>query len=194
MSTVAYQFNADGSFLARTKYPGPAPDNVLPTEGKLLFITSDVDEISYVPGRVWATIAGGIVESIHEEPGPAAIYLHIFITGADGQDPPGCNVDGTNPLQISGALRQGEHPASAVVPVSLPFLVPVRRSDRREYDVKRITLVAGEFGPVDYSGNPAGDPGVCEILERDLEPVTDGGQTYIVKIVGSTKFKLYGEL
>jgi len=152
------------------------------------------DEQYAAAQQATATIVDGQVESVAWPQAAPEVWLHITITGGDGEDPPGAPIDGSAPLQVSAALRQTSDPASAIIPVSRSYRITIRTDTGEVYGVKKITLANGEMGPVSFSGDAAKGEAVCNILESDFEQVEAGGTTYTVRLAEPVTFKLFEAL
>ncbi len=142
--------------------------------------------------RLTATIEDGQVTAVTAAP-PKEVWLHVAITGGDGDDPPGILNDGTDALSITATLRATVDPASPVIPVSGTWRVTVRDDTGAIYDVVKVQMNAGV---VSASYTTTSRPAVCELREQDFTPVPDpaGGEPYTVRLAGQAAWKVYREL
>lgn len=202
--------NAPGWLIHRSPLAMPVQNRPHPPEDKILtqaasnfgvgagnlaayWIVSDSEAQTIAEAAgVDVSFDGTEISSVSATVPPSEVWLHVSIAGGDGEDIPGANLDDSNPLEISMVLRQTQDPASAVIQVNRSYRITVRDTDGVIYDVRRVVLVDGEVGPVDYSGNS--HAAVCEVLESDFEPVTVGATTYKVRLAQPVKFKFYQNL
>lgn len=153
---------------------------------------AEARSIQAIPSLV-ATIEDGQVVDMQTPPSDPEVWLHLSVTGGDGEDPPGAPTDGTNPLSVSAVLRATDDPASSILTgVNRSYRITVRDDRDATYDVRKITLVDGEMAPVNYSGT--GQPAVCEVLESDFEQVKAGDTLYTVRLAERVRFKFFGTL
>lgn len=132
----------------------------------------------------------GAVASLSVSPTPT-LWLHVALSGGDGDTPPGIKNDGTDALSVSVALRSGQDPSSPVVPVTGAWRITIRDDTGAIYDVVRITLTDGQ---ANFSYTTTGRTGLCRLDERDLAPLTAGEATYRLRLARPVEFKVYREL
>lgn len=151
------------------------------------YITTDAALGGADPRELRGTIVDGQVVGMEVVTEPA-VYLHLGISGGDGDTPPGIVNDGVAAIQVDIALRASADPGSPVLPVSGDWRVTIRDDTGAIYDVVRLTITNGQ-AQVSYTSNQR--PAVCQVLERDFYPVTVGGVSYQVRLAGSAEFKVY---
>ncbi len=142
-------------------------------------------------GEITATLDDqGAVSSLNVSPTPT-LWLHVSLSGGDGDSPPGIKNDGTDALTVSVALRAGPEADAQLVPASGAFRVTVRDDSGAIYDVVKISLSNGQ-GSFSYTTD--GRPGVCRLEEGDLAPISAGGTTYRLRLAQPVEFKVYREV
>jgi len=168
-------------------------DQITPADVAVFPLATQADIDAYrgalAAGGITLTWSGDAITGWSDAP---SVYLHFTIAGGDGDDPPGANIDGSNPLQISVALRQTADPASPIINKTATWRITIRGENGGVYDVRKITLTNGTAGPFNYSG--IGLAAACEIRQSDFDPITAGDTTYNVNIVGHLWFKFYSTL
>jgi len=132
----------------------------------------------------------GAVTSLDVSPTPT-LWLHVSLSGGDGDTPPGIKNDGTDTLTVNVALRAGPEPEAPLVPASGSFRVTVRDDTGAVYDVVKVSLASGQAS---FAYTTGGRPGLCRLEERDLAPLTAGDTTYRLRLAQPVEFKVYREL
>jgi hypothetical protein len=132
----------------------------------------------------------GAVTGLSVQPTPT-LWLHVSLSGGDGDTPPGIKNDGADALTVNVALRAGPEPDAQLVPANGGFRVSVRDDSGAIYDVVKVSLSDGQ-GSFSYTTD--GRPGVCRLEEGDLAPITAGDTTYRLRLANPVEFKVYREL
>lgn len=143
------------------------------------------------PESLAATLEGGQVVEVGPAPTGPEIWLHLAITGGDGDTPPGVKNDGVDALAVAATLRVGPGGSDPVVPVDEAWRITIRTDTGAVYDVVRVGLVEG-LANVSYT--TSGATAVCQVLESDFLPVAVAGTTYRVRLAAPVVFKIYREL
>ncbi len=138
-----------------------------------------------------AILEGGQVVEVGPAPADPELWLHLSITGGDGDTPPGVLNDGVDALAVAAALRVGPGGSDPVVPVDEAWRITVRTDTGAVYDVVRVGLVEG-LANVSYT--TSGATAVCQVLESDFLPLAVAGSTYRVRLAAPVVFKIYREL
>ncbi len=132
----------------------------------------------------------GQVTSLALSPAPT-LWLHVALSGGDGEVPPGIKNDGQDALKVSVALRAGPQADAQLVSADGAFRVTVRDDTGAIYDVVKISLSGGQTS---FSYTTDGRPGLCRLDERDLAPISAGEATYRLRLANPVEFKVYREL
>jgi hypothetical protein len=131
------------------------------------------------------------VVEVSPAPADPEVWLHLAVTGGDGDTPPGVLNDGVDALTVTAAIRSGSGQADPVVPLEGAWRITIRDDVGAVYDVVKVTLTAGESS-VAYT--TSGRTAVCQVLESDFLPVEVSGVTYRVRLAAPVAFKVYREL
>ena len=160
------------------------------------FVTADpalgvADLATLVP-----VMQGGIITGM-QIAAPSAIFLHVSITGGDGDTPPGMPNDGSKPLGMTAEVKDAS--GTIITTLNGAWRITIRDSTGAEFDVVRITLSGGQAS-VSYPGN-GGKTGHCFVRQNDFTSLTLGSATYQVVLVNDTpgggpepEFKVYRPL
>ena len=182
-------FPADGNVLAAAaSETGANPDDLAIWAAPDLATARQFASLAL--DQIQATMENGVVTAVQEVT-PPTTYLHVTVSGGDGDVPPGIRNDGQDSLQVNVALRAGEDPASAVVPLDGAWRIIVRDDTGAIYDVVKVQLTAGQAS-IAYTSDQR--PAACRLLESDFISVEYAGQEYQVRLVGDTNFKVFREL
>ncbi len=124
---------------------------------------------------------------------PRQLWLHLDISGGDGDDPPGIKNDGAHALAISAALRASEDPDSPLVEVDGDWRITIRDDTGAIYDVVKVSMTSGR---VTISYTTSARPALCRLDESDFAPLPDpaGGAPYTIRLAGQTRWKVYRTL
>ena len=149
---------------------------------------AEIQAFREMPGTI--TISSASKEIITFTPGtpvppdpseqpPTPLYVHIDITGGDGEDVIGIKNDGTDSCTITATIRMGiESDSSIVTAISSAWRVNIRNLSDIIADVIKITFVNGEV-TLNYSTLPNAQCGTYYISPEDVyEEIEMGGTTY----------------
>jgi hypothetical protein len=132
----------------------------------------------------------GEVSSLSVSPTPT-LWLHVTLSGGDGDTPPGIKNDGQDALTVEVALRAGPEPDASLVPADGAWRITIRDDAGAIYDVVKVGLASGQ---ANFSYTTDGRPGLCRLDERDLAPITAGNTTYRLRLASPVEFKVYREV
>lgn len=149
---------------------GLAPTDLLPYE-----ITSlaEAQALKHPAGDLVVDVQDGVVVSIAPAPVPPAVYLHLGISGGDGQSPLGLANAGESwrGATVNFALRATADPASPIIPADDNFRMRLR--DKRTGAAKLVKLAVmtagqGQITITLADGHPTGE---LVLDEADFVPV-----------------------
>ncbi|MFZ3047016.1 MAG: hypothetical protein WA151_13980 [Desulfatirhabdiaceae bacterium] len=152
----------------------------------------DVTDLQPVPFGGW-TYDDGVFSAPAGQQEPTYLYAHVELSGGDGLDPAGIEVNSEAGLAVTITIRASENPLSPVIDAfSGKWRVHLRSSDGRIYDIVGLNFINGAVSAVYPVARAAKrGPAVCQMLESDLTPVIVGGVEYRFRLVGDTTFKVY---
>lgn len=171
---------------------------VLGREGDRDSLPEPPDGLAYVeitddqyrtPNELTATESGG-AWTVSIAP-PNNVWLHVAVSGGDGNDPPGILNNGSDALTITATLRATADPASPKIEVDGAWRITIRDDAGASYDMVKVQMTAGV---VNASYTTTFRPAECELRESDFDPVTAGDKTYVVRLAAPARWKVYRNL
>lgn len=135
--------------------------------------------------KIWAPVPPPPVVRIK-------VFIHVDITGGDGEVPPGINKNNVDFVSITFTLRETENPASAVkTAISRNWQVKLRDQDGNLYDYLQVAFVNG-VATIQYT---ATRPGVVSIFKEDVSDIISGAEVTLVPSAStSPMLKVYNDL
>jgi len=123
---------------------------------------------------------------------PNYLYIHLAMTG-DGRTPVGIKNNGVDSLAVTATFRQTSNPASPAISSihDVSWRVTIRDTNNNIYDIVDVNFIQG-VAAFNYTTN--NNANICQILESDFEVIEFGGQTYTLKLIGDSTFKVYRDL
>lgn len=189
MPQYVFHFNEDGSVLYKEAHKtSPYPD--IATD-PLVWVTTDESIGELDQNSISATFENGQVVGVNVVPPPGNIFLHVALSGGDGDpDVLGVNLDGSNPIHVVATLREGSDSASPVVDaVSGTWRVHLRDLAGGIYDIVQVTMTAG-VAELDYTPAANLRPALVHMEEADLIRV----EGYNVRLANPVEMKIYRTL
>ena len=117
------------------------------------------------------------------------LYVHVTMSGGDGEDPIGIQNDGTDTCNIHVEIRDGEDPSNSniVTSISDVWRVNLRKWDNHEVmDIIKIQITNG-VADFTYHTTPNAICGVYYVDQADIYETFDvGGQLYSFNLVEQT--------
>jgi hypothetical protein len=130
---------------------------------------------------------------------PIPLYVHVSITGGDGDTPPGVVLGSGELLTINAAVRATADPASSLIEaLNSDWRITIRNESGGAPDVVQVKMLGGQV--VKRGDDTPGieyDPpevlGTYSISEKDFMVVSMGGQRYEFKLAdpSTAQFKVY---
>ena len=154
---------------------------------------ADIQAFREMPGSIQISSASKEILTFtpgtQPQPGPETsdiipIYVHIDITGGDGEDVVGIKNDGTDSCTITATIRSGIESDSTIInAVSSSWRVNIRNLAGSIADVVKITFVNGQV-TFNYTTLPNAQCGTYFISPEDVyEEFEMGGTTYKFTLV-----------
>lgn len=123
---------------------------------------------------------------IEGAPSLGFVYLHVALTGGDGMDPPGIDVDLTDTLTANATFRETADITSAAIPVNDSFRIGIFDVFDGLARVIKVQFISGVMAPILIGSK--GVTGYFTLLESDLTTKIMGKT---IKLVGQYKFKIF---
>jgi hypothetical protein len=169
--------------------PGYGEDDLLPYE------VSDRDRASALLARLpdlTATVEGGVVTALNPPPEPNQVWLHIALTGGDGDDPIGAANSGTEERELTAAItvRAAQDAASQILPLTGRWRIRFRRDTGEIYAIRRVQITNGQAS-IPFSVDDGAPEAELHIQESDFEPVTVGETTYTVRLASPVNIVVF---
>lgn len=156
----------------------------------------DITNLQDTVGPMWTYDGSSFSAPVTKTEGPLSLYFHVSITGGDGADPIGFEVNSNQSLDCSITLRATKDPASQIISTfSGKWRVNLRDSQGAIHDIVGIRFIDG-IAKFSYPASRAAKrgPAIVNILEEDFLPVEVGGKTYKLGMANPFEVKFYEDV
>ena len=142
----------------------------------------DISNLETQPKIGWVYDANTNTFSAPEE--EQFIYLHLNLSGGDGEEIPGIANDGTESITVTAALRLGSEEDSDIIALDFSIRVNILDNNNTIVDIIKVNFVSGECSFNYTTTGNRGDYRISDVYDGQLNG-------YSVKVLGDLNFKVY---